>query len=567
MKRFIFLKRFFYACVLVALPAIQLYAQTAAAIPQNILRPTGINTVTISLSGDILPTDFFIPDYTWTVTPSTGVTIIHNDVTIAEATASFSSAATGVYTFTLTRGTIAASVTITVGNIAAASNAGLDISVFNVLNGSLVTGTSPAFMFDPLPDATTTAALGVTLNGYYYYMPNVGNNGNVTLYAASPDGQTINAIATTDLNGSSNNNLGFVRLAIDATGKGWMLAGDGVTVYLANFVTNGLGSTTINLIDDNVSVVGSNASVFQNGDLCFSGNGTIFALANNGGGVTQIFTGAPNGSSTTLTKKWDLTDAVGNNFNGNVNGVAFDFLGSLYISTGGAAGGLYYINQNTVNTATGTVQCSLVWSGTGLTDLASNFFPAQSILPLKLLSFTGHYRNAKTILEWETEAEQHLDHFEIQRSSNSSGYSTVGEKPATGNNNSKQVYQFTDDLSAVSGNAFTYRLKMIDTDGKFKYSNVIIIRKETTAINNIVINPNPVINGMATVRFTVAATGLVDLRIVDLSGKMVWQQQNKAVEGNNSISLNGLDRLVAGTYILQVINGEEVQSAKFSHIK
>ncbi|MBL7744427.1 MAG: T9SS type A sorting domain-containing protein, partial [Chitinophagaceae bacterium] len=435
-----------------------------------------------------------------------------------------------------------------------------------VVNGTMASGNGPAYMFDPFPDATTTAALGVTVNGFYYYMPNVFNNGSVTLYAASLDGLTVVPVATTDLNGSSNNNLGFVRLAIDGTGKGWMLAGDGITVYLASFVASGLNPTTINLIDDNVTVVGSSASVFQNGDLCFSGSGTLFALANNGSGVTQIFTGTPNGNNTILTKKWDLVDGNGNSFSGNVNGVAFDILGSMYISAGGTSGGLYYINQNTVNTATGTVQFSLVWSGAGLTDLASNYFPAQTALPVRLISFSGHYFNKQAVLNWETESEQFFSHFEIERSNNGNSYSILATKPSSGNSNAKQSYQFSDDLSAIPGTAFSYRLKMADTDGRFKYSPVIMIRKESDNIKGIVINPNPVTTATATVRFTASVAGNVELRLIDLTGKTVWQQQNKIFEGTNSIMFNKPGCLAEGMYVLEMINGREVQTIRLTLI-
>ena len=563
MKYSAFFKGIVCACLLLSLATNTSFAQVASANPQNILRPVSPNTVTINLSGSISGSAFAA--YSWTVLPSTGVTITHTGLFAADATAAFTSAASGVYTFTLKRGAIQTTVNVTVGNLAVCANTGLDVSLFDVASGTMATGTGPALMFHPFTDGTTTAALGVTLNGYYYYMPNVFNNGNVTLFAASPDGLTVSPVASVDLNGSSNNNLGFVRLAIDATGKGWMLAGDGAIVYLASFVTNGLGSTTIDLVDDNVGLVGGDATVFQNGDLCFSASGTIYALANNGAGVTQIFTGSPNGNNTVLTKKWDLVDAAGNNFSGNVNGVAFDGLGSLYISAGGSptTGGLYYINQSTVNTATGTVQFSLVWSGIGLTDLASNAFPTQTTLPVRLLNFAGNYRNQKAILSWETEGEQNFSHFEIERSKDGNAYTAVGTKPATGTGASRQTYQYTDDLSVVSGTAFTYRLKMIDIDGKFRYSNVILIRRESKTITGVIVNPNPVADGVATARFTAPAAGNCDIRIVDLSGKTLWQQHSKIFEGNNSISLDGIDRLPTGIYFLKVTHANGTSSAKF----
>lgn len=540
------------------------YSQSITASPQNIIRPVSPNTVSISLdriSGGWGSSG----TYTWTVSPSNGVTIgaySQSGTSAADVTITFSGAATGTYTFTLTRGAVSASVNVTVGNIAASSSSGNAVSIFNVVNGTYLSG--PGEVFTP---SVQSAALGLSATGYYYYLPNTynGNDGNVTVYAANPNGSGSTAIGSIDLNGASNNDLGFVRLAIDPTGAGWILAGDNSTLYLGKFIASGINPVEISVVDSSVTLVNGSVANFFNGDICFSGNGTLFALGNNAStGVTQIFIGTPNSSNTTLTKKWDLVDESGSPFNGSVNGVAFDVLGSLYIST---STGLYYINQHTVNTATGTVQCALVSSLTGLTDLASNVYPQQTTLPVRLLSFSGSYRNEKTILNWQTESEVNFSYFEIERSSNGSSYAAIAIHFASGNSANKQDYQYIDDLSAVSGSVFAYRLKMVDKDGHYKYSNVILIRKEKNNIQVITLNPNPVTHSMATVRFSTSAAGSVSFSIADLSGRVVLRQQNKTAEGNNSVSLNGIDRLSAGTYILQMTNGSELQSLKFTITK
>jgi hypothetical protein len=545
-------------CLILTLSVTKLSAQQISASPENVIRPVGPYSVSVFLyriSGGWGTSG----TYVWSVSPSNGVTIgsYSQSPTAADVTVTFSSAASGAYTFTLTRGSGSASVTVNVGNIAVSSCSGNKISGFNVLNGGYISG--PGDIFSP---AIQTEALGLSTNGYFFYLPNdcFSNNGNVTIYAANPNGTGSTAIGSLDLNGSSNTNLNFSRLAIDPTGTGWILAGDNSALYLAKFITNGTNQVTISVVDPSVSLLNGNVSSFYDGDICFNGNGTLYALGSSNGGVTQIFTGTPNGNSTTLAKKWDLVNQSGNAFSCSANGIAFDALGSLYISTGN---GLYFINQNTVNTATGTVQCALVSNETGLTDLASNLFPQQSALPVRLLSFSGSYRNQLTSLRWETEAEVNFNHFEIERSSNGKDYVAIGIAFSASNGISRQNYEFMNDLSSTSGTVFTYRLKMVDIDGQFKYSNVILIRKETNNIKEITINPNPVSNGMATIRFTATTAGSFDLRIVDLSGKIVLQQQNKAVEGNNSISINGLDRLSPGVYVLQMSN-DNTQFAKFA---
>jgi hypothetical protein len=201
------------------------------------------------------------------------------------------------------------------------------------------------------------------------------------------------------------------------------------------------------------------------------------------------------------------------------------------------------------------------------TEFTCLTYVQQTTLPVRLISFTGSYRTGVTALNWETENEQNFDHFEIERSSNGADFSAIGLKEAASGNSSRIGYQFPDDLSLVNGNVFYYRLKIEDKDGQFKYSNVIMIRKESKSINGISINPNPVVGGMATVRLTSSGDRVVSFKVIDMNGKVVSQQQNKVYGGNNSISINNLDRLQSGIYLLQMGNGDEITSIKFSIAK
>ncbi|MBK8494537.1 MAG: T9SS type A sorting domain-containing protein [Chitinophagaceae bacterium] len=456
-------------------------------------------------------------------------------------------------------------------NLWATSSSGTRVSSFAVIHGLYSAG--PNNIFTPTfpggtTGGTTTAALGRSSTGHFYWLPNTsGNNGIVEVFGAASDGTGTTLVGTLDLNGSSTSSLGFVRLGMGPDGRGWILAGNGsANLILASFLSNGLNPVSITLEDGSVDLVGGSNSTFQNGDLCILGNGDIYALANNGGGVTQIFIGKPTGSTTTLTKKWDLVNDADAPFTGSVNGVAFDPFGSLYIST---ADGLYYINQSTVKSTIPipTVQCVLVRSQTGLQDLASNYFPEFTTLPVTLLSFSGTYKNDITSLTWKSENEINFSHFEIERSSDGVNYINIGSKTPVPGNGSASVYQFADNLSAVSGTVFYYRLKMIDIDHKFKYSNVILVRKDVKNTAGISLSPNPVVNKTATLRITSAVAGKIDIRIVDLAGKVVLQQQNMVNPGTNSISLNNLDRVQKGMYILQINNNNELSAIKFSVVR
>lgn len=190
-------------------------------------------------------------------------------------------------------------------------------------------------------------------------------------------------------------------------------------------------------------------------------------------------------------------------------------------------------------------------------------FPSLSTLPVELLGFSAAYNKQQTHLKWSSDHEVNFEKYVIERSATGTDFVAIAEKRAA-DNSGVNHYELIDDLSTVTGTVFYYRLKMLDIDGKFTYSSVVLIKKDAKKINGIAINPNPVISGFTTVRFTSARPTAVELKVVDISGKVQLQQTMKAVEGNNSLSVNNLDKLQPGIYLLQMISEGESSVIKFS---
>jgi hypothetical protein len=474
----------------------------------------------------------------------------------------------GTYTFTFTysatgdngtsAGTKIQTVVVTGAvlppNLWASSSDGNQISSFSVSNGTYQAG--PTNMF--VPSGGSTAALGRNdipspSNGYFYWLPNTSsNNGVVQVWASTSTGTSQTMIGSLDLNGASNVNLGFVRLGMGPDGTGWILAGDGTTLYLASFPSNGVNPVTISIVDASVTLVGGSTSTFQSGDLCVSGTNKIYALANNGNGLTQIFIGQPNGSNTTLTKKWDLVDQNNAAFTGSVNGVAFDVVGSLYIST---ATGLYYINQATVNGPAGTVQCSLTWSGSGLTDLASNVFPVNSALPVKLVSFRGNFVNGAVNLSWESAMEDNIEKYSVERSYNGSSFTSIGSVTALGR---PSQYSYVDHITGNPSNIY-YRLRISERSG-YTYSSTVLIKLDQKA-GNVVVMPNPF---TSKVQFTLTSgsDGLLTYSLFNIEGKQVRTATTRVLKGSNTFFMNDLESLQPGIYMLKVQLNDQVITNK-----
>ncbi len=591
MKKFTRILKFAFVLALTLNMSVELMAQAVTINPPALSTTTIVvgNTVnlTATRSGSFSGSGNYT--YTWS---ATGPATVSFSGTNPQSTNSSSSTKTasgftvaGDYTITCTvsRGTTSVTapskkVTVlaaapTVPSIWATSSDGTEVSSFVVANGTYCSG--PTNLVTPTFTGTgggsSTAALGLSgaqgqgANGTFYYLPNnySSNQGVVTIYGRDKTG-AIAQVGTMDVNGSSDNtNLTFVRLGMGPDGSGWILAGDASsTVYLVKFVptgTNGLGAATVTVEDASVGLVGGNATDFFNGDLCVSGNGTIYALANSSSGsVTRIYKGSPNGSNTTFTKIFDLVNENGATFTGSVNGVAFDLAGSIYIST---ATGLYYVDANTVNTGSGTVGCFWVATVSGLQDLASNVFPQQTTLPVIMSSFTVSKQGDNAMLNWKTATEINSDHFEIERSYDGINFTKIGVKSAAGNSASDISYQYTDAIN-YSYQIVYYRIKSVDADTKSSYSKIIPLRLNGGSIKDFTVFPNPFTSDIKLQVNSLSETTGV-LRITNTLGQVVYNSNVSLQKGENILVVNeGLDKLNSGLMILELITPDSKVSQK-----
>ena len=152
----------------------------------------------------------------------------------------------------------------------------------------------------------------------------------------------------------------------------------------------------------------------------------------------------------------------------------------------------------------------------GLWDYwAVKLSPAGGV-PLSLLSFNALQMKNDVLTQWQTTNEVNVSHFELQRSADGINYSTIANINAT-NSTSENNYQFID-VGVVLNNAgkkLFYRLKMVDIDGRFTYSNISVIIIH--ANNAISIYPNP---AKDYIRIEGVKEGMT-IEINDASGKLV----------------------------------------------
>ena len=207
--------------------------------------------------------------------------------------------------------------------------------------------------------------------------------------------------------------------------------------------------------------------------------------------------------------------------------------------------------------------------------------PSGTPLPVELTSFTAVLNENKVELNWKTATELNNYGFEILRSAQNDGHSesaSAGEESWTkigfvkgaGNSNSPKSYSFVDS-NPISGKA-DYRLKQIDDNGQYKYSNVINISVDNapTEFSLEQNYPNP-FNPSTTINFALPVKSNVTLSVYNSLGQKVTELVNGALPaGNHSVNFNA-SSLSSGVYIYRLeavpLAGSKSSSAAFSQTK
>ena len=111
------------------------------------------------------------------------------------------------------------------------------------------------------------------------------------------------------------------------------------------------------------------------------------------------------------------------------------------------------------------------------------------ILPIELIKFDGYSQNAVNILTWTTATEINNDYFVVEHSSDAVNWNDIGSVQAAGNTNNVKDYSLID--AAPFSSITYYRLKQVDFNGQYQYSNVISISRSENFNSNYMIYPNP----------------------------------------------------------------------------
>ncbi len=193
----------------------------------------------------------------------------------------------------------------------------------------------------------------------------------------------------------------------------------------------------------------------------------------------------------------------------------------------------------TSSPATGTV----MGPASASSGRTSPFF-TNVVLPVKLSEFKLTSQGGKVLLSWTSEQEINSEKFEIERSSDSKSWNTIGSVNASGNVSVSKSYSFTD-ANPINGSNY-YRLKMIDLDTKFEYSSIKTVN--ISASFQVASNPNPASN-VLNVSISSQNLNSYSIKLFNRTGQLVHSQK---VRGSITKTPVVITNYPEGSYFLEI---------------
>lgn len=228
-------------------------------------------------------------------------------------------------------------------------------------------------------------------------------------------------------------------------------------------------------------------------------------------------------------------------------------------------------NNNAEITAAndGTVIYSFLNMYNGVAGSDNQLTPsaANSVLPVRLGSFNVSDQNGSDALaNWTSLQEQNVSHYVLERSSSqNAGWSAAGQVKAKGNTNSATHYSFLDEdvYKGGANNIFFYRLKTVDLDGKYSYSDVRTVRFNANA-KGISLYPNPVRDGftLSIADANTAANLKYRLNLVNRLGQVVSAREINSNMARNYYYDVKTSGVTNGEYMLQIILDGQILDTK-----
>lgn len=211
----------------------------------------------------------------------------------------------------------------------------------------------------------------------------------------------------------------------------------------------------------------------------------------------------------------------------------------------------------------------LAWAATfnGEQDVYfSRIIDPSGPVPVELTNFSSYLNTNKVFLNWSTATELNNRGFEIERSLDKDEWRIIGFKEGKGTTSEPQQYSYSDDISEITASKLYYRLKQIDYNGNYKYSEIVeveIAPKNFSLAQNY---PNP-FNPITSLQYAIGSRQFVTLKVYDLLGREIATLVNEEKPaGSYEVEFSAIN-LPGGVYFYQLKAGDFRETKKMILLK
>lgn len=211
--------------------------------------------------------------------------------------------------------------------------------------------------------------------------------------------------------------------------------------------------------------------------------------------------------------------------------------------------------QDGGGTASGAAGSGTIPSGSSISSFSSFTIgtdPCSNTLPVELIKFTAVPMNNEVVnVDWTTASELNNDYFVVERSKDAVNYIVLDSLTSYGNGNSSNLQNYNlIDKQPYSGVSY-YRLRQVDFDKAYSYSNIEIVNFEGLEIISLFPNPS---DGEVNITVKSSFEGTLQLTIYDALGKLIKSEELNIMEGNTQI--NSMIIGATGKYFVSVVTSD-----------
>lgn len=304
-------------------------------------------------------------------------------------------------------------------------------------------------------------------------------------------------------------------------------------------------------------------------------NSTWFSITITTSGTLAFSFGTPGAANCYDWAMWPYNPNACNQISANTlapvrcnwNGTCNSFTGVGPVPTGGNANNFEPI----LNVVAGQ-QFLICFSNysSALTTVPLAFSGSASIacvtLSVEMNSFTATNMRAYNQVEWSTTAEINNSHFELERSIDGIEFYHVATVEGNGNTLTESIYQYEDHF--INDGLTYYRLKQVDYNDAFTYSNIIAVSAATlNEFKILTLYPNPS-SELFKLHLTQPTSGEVEISISEYNGRKLYAENLFVSKGNNALVFP-VTNYSNGLYIVRILNKQtgEMDEIKLSIIK